>query len=78
MCEEHLYWLLIADRWLDNDNYKKGPAHFFDGLPAAIRPVIAAIVRRKIRRDTFGQRLSRHSETERARLAKSPQRILGR
>jgi len=71
MCEEHLYWLLITDRWLDDGNYKKGPAHFFDGLPAAIRPMIRAIVRRKIRRDAFGQGLSRHSEAERARLAKT-------
>jgi glutathione S-transferase len=71
MCEEHLYWLLIADRWLHYENYKNGPAHFFDGLPAAIRPMIKTIVRRKIRRDTIGQGLSRHSEAERARFAKA-------
>ncbi len=70
MCEEHLYWVLIVDRWLDPENYKKGPSHFFDSMPAAIRPVIAAIVRRKIRRDAYGQGLLRHSESERARLAK--------
>ncbi len=69
MCEDHLYWLTICDRWLDDANYQKGPAHFFDAAPAPIRPLIKAVVRRKVRRDAYGQGLSRHSEAERAQLA---------
>jgi glutathione S-transferase len=69
MCEEHLYWLVLGERWFDEENYQKGPAHFFDNVPAPIRPLIKTVVRRKVRRDAFGQGLSRHSKTERAQLA---------
>jgi glutathione S-transferase len=69
MCEDHLYWLGLGDRWFDEDNFQKGPAHFFDFAPAPIRPLIQAVIRRKVRRDAHGQGLSRHSEAERAQLA---------
>ena len=69
MCEDHLYWLVLGERWLDDENYQKGPAHFFDAVPAPIRPLVKVVVRRKVRRDAFGQGLSRHSKTEQAQLA---------
>jgi glutathione S-transferase len=69
MCEDHLYWLAVGDRWLDDANFQKGPAHFFDGVPAPIRPLIKAMIRRKVRRDAYAQGLSRHSKAERAQLA---------
>ena len=28
MCEEHLYFALVATRWLDDANFAKGPAQF--------------------------------------------------
>jgi glutathione S-transferase len=68
-CEDHLYWLVINDRWLIDANFEKGPAHFFDAAPAPLRPLIGAFVRRKIRRDAMGQGLARHSLAERAELA---------
>ena len=70
MCEDHLYWLAICDRWFDDANFQKGPAHFFDFAPAPIRPLIQAVIRRKVRRDAHAQGLSRHSKAERAELAR--------
>jgi glutathione S-transferase len=69
-CEDHLYWLVMNDRWLIDANFEKGPAHFFDALPAPLRPLIGALVRRKVRRDALGQGLARHSQAERAELAR--------
>ncbi|SFK45062.1 glutathione S-transferase family protein [Methylocapsa palsarum] len=70
MCEEHLYWLMVADRWLDDSNYENGPARFFDSTPFPLKTLLKTVVRRKIRRDAKGQGLYRHSEAERAELAK--------
>lgn len=42
MLEDHLYWLVVADRWLDDGNFAKGPARFFDAVPAPMRPLIRA------------------------------------
>src|SRR6185312_7376841 len=30
MIEHHVYWALVGARWVDGDNFAKGPAHFFD------------------------------------------------
>src|ERR1700748_1115956 len=31
MVEHHVYWALVGARWVDGENFAKGPAHFFDG-----------------------------------------------
>jgi glutathione S-transferase len=33
MVEHHVYWALVGARWVDPDNFARGPAHFFDGAP---------------------------------------------
>jgi glutathione S-transferase len=69
-CEDHLYWLVLADRWLIEENFAKGPAHFFDGIPAPIRPLVRAMVRRKIQGSAREQGLYRHSPEERRELGR--------
>jgi glutathione S-transferase len=68
MCEEHLYWLLVHDRWMDKDNFEKGPKHFFDVVPAAVRPFLRHVIRRQVRKSLWAQGLGRHTETERLSL----------
>ncbi len=70
LCEDHLYWLIIADRWLIEPNFAKGPAHFFDFAPAPLRPLIRAMVKRKIRGACLAQGLYRHSPDQRRELAR--------
>lgn len=70
LCEDHLWWLVFNDRWFIDANFEKGPAHFFDSAPAPLRPLIGAFIRRKVRRDAWGQGLLRHSPTERGELAR--------
>ncbi len=71
LCDDHLYWLLVQLRWLDDDNFARGPAGFFKSVPAPIRPVIQAVIRRSVRRTLHGQGLGRHSADERAALAET-------
>jgi glutathione S-transferase len=70
MMEEHFYFLNGYERWLVDENFWKGPIQFFKSVPAPIRPLIARIVRSKVRKVQHGQGLGRHSDTERLDLAK--------
>jgi glutathione S-transferase len=69
MMEEHLYFLNVHSRWMDDGNFEKGPRQFFDRAPAPIRPVVRTVIRRKVRKMLHGQGLGRHSEDERLELA---------
>src|SRR3981081_1606333 len=37
MIEHHVYWALVGARWVDPENFAKGPTHFFDGAPEHLR-----------------------------------------
>jgi glutathione S-transferase len=69
LCEDHLYWFIIQARWLDGDNFQRGPASYFKKVPGPLRPVISMIVRRQIRRSLHGQGAGRYAPDERAVLA---------
>jgi len=64
MCEEHLYWIIVRARWMDDANFERGPARFFDGVPAVVRPFAKWFVRRKIRSALWSQGVGRHSDAE--------------
>jgi glutathione S-transferase len=64
MMEDHLYWAVVHARWMDDANFAKGPATFFRGVPAPIRPLVLAMIRRKLRRMLHGQGFGRHSPDE--------------
>ncbi len=69
MCEEHLYWAIVDSRWMVDANFNKGPKMFFDDAPAPIRPLITAIVRRKVRNKLKGHGMGRHTRAEIEQLA---------
>jgi glutathione S-transferase len=68
MAEEQLYWILLHDRWMIDGNFRKGPARFFDKVPAAVRPLAAAMIRRKMRAALHAQGVGRYSPDEIAAL----------
>jgi glutathione S-transferase len=69
MLEEHFYFLSMNIRWLNDDNFTKGPAHFFNDVPALLRPLLRTIVRGKVRKTQHLQGLGRHTPEERLALA---------
>ena len=69
LCEDNLYWAVVSSRWIDDKNFNAGPVQFFKAVPAIMRPMVIAIVRRQVRRDLKGQGMGRHSEAEIAELA---------
>jgi glutathione S-transferase len=64
MLEDHLYWVMLNYRWLDDTNFERGPAHFFDRVPAPVRGLAKRMVRGKIRKSMHAHGMGRHSPEE--------------
>lgn len=64
MCEEHLYFVCVDMRWRDSANFAKGPACFFERVPAAVRPVVRGMVRQKVMKVLKAQGIGRHTPAE--------------
>jgi glutathione S-transferase len=69
MIEDHLYWALVHVRWVDEANFWKGSAEFFRRVPAPVRPIVIALVRRQVRKTLHAQGMGRYSPEEMLRLA---------
>lgn len=69
MLEDHLYWLVVHERWANPTNFDRGPRRFFDAVPAPLRPLVIAMVKRQVRRNLHGHGIGRHSDAERLALA---------
>jgi glutathione S-transferase len=67
--EDHLYWALLDLRWMHDANFDKGPRNFFRAVPAPIRPLIVAMVRRKVRQALRAHGMGRHTPAEIVALA---------
>lgn len=71
--EEHLYWIIVIDRWLPDEQWAKTKRAYFGGMPAPLRWLVPAWLRRSVRRDVHGQGLGR---LERAQLLSRAQQDL--
>ncbi len=68
MLEDHLYWAIINLRWCDDENFARGPAHFFDGAPEEVRDTARKQARERVTANLQGHGLGRHSPREMAEL----------
>ena len=64
MLEEQHYWAMVYWRWLDDENFAKGPKAFFQRVPAPVRPIAEKLVRRRIRKNLHTHGIGRHTEAE--------------
>lgn len=64
MLEDHLGWAATKYRWLDPENFAKGPAHFFDDAPEAIRDKLRSDTVAEIRQRLHWHGLGRHSDED--------------
>ena len=65
MLEDHLYFLGAWERWMVDANFERGPAVYFDKVPAPVRPLVKKMIRGKVRKSIWTQGLGRHSDDER-------------
>lgn len=69
MLEDNLYWIMIHDRWLDDANFQRGPAVFFQGAPEHLRDAIIKDARSRVAANLNGHGIGRHDGAERLELA---------
>lgn len=64
LIEENLYWTLVYDRWMVEENWPMTRNTVLGEIPALVRQVIAPIARRGVRRQLEAQGLGKHSREE--------------
>src|SRR6201995_2048283 len=69
MIEHHLYWALVGARWVDPENFAKGPAHFFDGAPEHRREKLREDAQFRVAENYLLSGLGRHAPDEDVELA---------
>jgi glutathione S-transferase len=69
MIEHHVYWGLVGARWVDADNFSKGPAHFFDGAPVHMREKLREDAQFRVAENYLISGLGRHAPEEDVDLA---------
>ncbi len=67
--EHHLYWALVGARWVDPENFAKGPAHFFDAAPEHMREKLREDAQFRVAENYLLSGLGRHAPDEDVDLA---------
>ena len=78
LTEDHLYWLVVASRWLDDDWFPNIVNGFFDALPWPIRPLASKSARKQMLKTLDLHGLGRHNLEEQAGFARRDLRTLSR
>ena len=69
MIEHHVYWALVGARWVDPENFAKGPAHFFDGAPQDRREQLRENAQFRVAENYLLSGLGRHAPDDDVELA---------
>lgn len=64
MLENQLYFALVNFRWLDPVNFAKGPAHFFDNAPEAVRDTLRHNAQARVAETMKAVGITRHFPDE--------------
>ena len=69
MIEHHIYWALVGARWVEPENFAKGPAHFFDGAPDDRREKLREDAQFRVAENYLLSGLGRHAPDDDVELA---------
>jgi glutathione S-transferase len=69
MIEHHLYWALVGARWVNPENFAKGPTHFFDAAPEHLRERLREDAQFRVAENYLLSGLGRHAPDEDVDLA---------
>jgi glutathione S-transferase len=69
MIEHHVYWALVGARWVDSENFAKGPTHFFDGAPEHLREKLREDAQFRVAENYLLSGLGRHAPDDDVQLA---------
>ncbi len=62
MVEEHLYWVLVHSRWVENGDIVRDV--FFAAVPSLMRKFVFRMVIKQVKSALFGQGMGRHTPKE--------------
>ena len=65
MCDEHLYFALVCDRWLNDANWEIVREEFFGMIPKLMRGFVTKKIRQKVWANAQAQGIGRHTVEER-------------
>ena len=69
LLEDHLYWMMVASRWLDDDWWPNVKEGFFAAMPLLVRTIAGPMARRQMRQTYDLQGLGRHTLDEQKAFA---------
>ncbi len=69
MTEGHLAAVMAGERWMNDDNFRNGPALFFASVPEPMREQVINETRESIRTARWQSGIGRHSHDEQMQLA---------
>ena len=69
MIEHHVYWALVGARWVDAENFARGPSHFFDAVPEHQREKFREDAQFRVAENYLLSGLGRHAPDEDVDLA---------
>lgn len=64
LVEEHLYFVLMHSRWIDDEGWAVFAPMVFGHIPSLIRPLIRNKIRKIVRQNLIAQGISRHTNEE--------------
>jgi len=70
LTEEHLYWTLVASRWLDDSWWPHIASGFFGSFSFPLRQIVPVMARRQVRQTLQLQGLGRHTLEEQKGFAR--------
>ncbi len=70
LIEDHLYWLMVASRWMDDAWFPNVVKGFFSALPPGIKQFVAMMARRQMRKTYLLQGLGKHNLEEQKGFAR--------
>ncbi len=70
LVEDHLYWLMVASRWLDENWWPNVVRGFFGPLPVPLRQIVSGVARRRMAQTYNLHGLGRHTLEEQKGFAR--------
>lgn len=62
--EEHLYWVAVYSRWVEDAGFAATSQVFFARFPFPLRQIVPIMARRAMRQELHGHGMGRHSREE--------------
>jgi len=70
LVDDHLYWLMVASRWLDDGWWPNVKQGFFSELPFPLSKIVPPVARRQVRQTYQLHGLGKHSLDEQKEFAR--------